>query len=219
MKTPCILTSGFLLGFATLMPAAGQEPVEHRIRAADISYQMQQTPQFAVTGPKAKSLTRPREWLEIEVELQLETVDPTGYIDEMDIEYFVAVTDGNTRRTVLLTDTLGYLEVNAGERRVYASAYISPASLAKITGKNRPDRNDITAVAAVISAPGLREPAVVTTGGPDGWWKAEKLARVRGMVLPKSQTPFALLWSDRYPRDADYKVITPERKLPEPAAE
>jgi hypothetical protein len=198
------------LGLTLLAPERANAQIEHRIRSAGISYETQQTPRYTPTGPRDKRPIRPQEWLELEVALQLETVAPTGYMDRMDIEYFVAITDGTTGRTVLLTDRLTYLEIDASERRVYASAYVSPASMARITGKSGARRSDVTAVAAVISAPGLREPVEVSTGGPRDWWKAPGLQRVSGLILPKSRTPFAPLWWDRYPRDAeDLPTVSP----------
>jgi len=198
------------LGLSLLLSERTNAQIEHRIRSAGISYTMQQTPRFNASGPRDKPAARSQEWLEIEVSLQLETVHPTGYVDRMDIEYFVAVTDGITGRTVLLSDRLTYLEVDASERRVFASAYVSPASLARISGKSRPRRSDVTAVAAVISAPGLREPVEVATGGPRDWWKAPGLQRVNGLILPRSRSPFAPLWWDRYPREAeDLPTVTP----------
>ncbi|MEX1049303.1 MAG: Amuc_1102 family pilus-like protein [Akkermansiaceae bacterium] len=198
------------LGLSFLVPERASAQVEHRIRSAGISFQMQQTPRFAAIGPRDKPASYPHEWLEVEVAIQLETVHPTGFVDRMDIEYFVAVTDGTTGRTTLLSDRLTYLEVDASERRTFASAYVSPASLAKITGKSRPRRSDITAVAAVISAPGLRESVEVASGGPRDWWKAPGLKRVSGLILPKSRSPFAPFWWDRYPRDAeDLPTVSP----------
>jgi hypothetical protein len=182
--------------------------VEHKIRNAAIGYGMQQTPRFTVAGPRDKPVGTLRDWLEIEVAMQLDTVSPSGYLEQLDIEFFVAVGDASTRQTVVLNDRLTYLEIDATQRRVHAVAYVSPASLARITGKNNPRQSDISAVAAVITAPGLQTPVEVASAGPRNWWKSEELNRIRGLVLPRSKTPFAHLWWDRYPRDADGEVVS-----------
>lgn len=182
--------------------------VEHKVRNAAIVYGMQQTPRFTAVGPRDKPVGRLRDWLEIEVAMQLDTVNPSGFVEQLDIEYFVAITDGTTRQTVILNDRLTYLEIDASQRRVFAVAYVSPASLARITGRNNPRQSDITAVAAVITAPGLQAPVEVVSSGPRDWWKSEELIRIRGLVLPRSKTPFAHLWWDRYPRDADGEVVS-----------
>jgi len=183
----------------TIQEASAQ--VQHQIKSAKISYEMQQSPRYAAAGPKDKNWN-PLDWLEIEIELDAETVNPSGYIDQLDVEYFVAVTDGQINRTVLLTDRISYLEVRASDRRAFLSAYVSPASLSKVTGKPKPGKSDISSVAAVITGPGLRTPVEASSGGPKEWWKNPNLQRRDGLVLAKSKTPFAFLWTDRYPRDA-----------------
>lgn len=204
MKTrnslPVLLAAGMAALFAVPEQATAQE-VQHRIRNASIEYSMQQTPQFSVSGPRDKRSGRPMQWLEIEVELQLETLHPSEFVERLEAEFFVAVTDGETNRPVLLTERLIFEDVNAGERRTHLVAYVSPATLARITGKNRPGANDITEAAVIVTGPGLQEPAEASTGGRGRWWELDTLERRTGLVLGKSQTPFAHLWTDRYPRD------------------
>lgn len=196
------------LTLTLLIPESLNAQVEHKVRDARIAYGMQQTPRFqVVSGPRDKPVGTLRDWMEIEVAMQLDTVNPSGYVEQLDIEYFVAITDAISRQTVILNDRLTYLEIDASQRRVYGVAYVSPASLARITGKNNPRQSDIMSVAAVITAPGLQAPVEVASSGPRDWWKSEGPNRIRGLVLPRSKTPFAHLWWDRYPRDADGEVV------------
>lgn len=220
MRTLASSLAMIICSAALWLPGRADAQAEHRIRAIGIGHTMQQIPEFSVSGPRTTTFV-PQQWLQIEVELDIQTTSPTGYVDRLEVEYFVAVTDATTKRTVLLTDRLVYLEANANERRVFVSAYVSPASLARVTGSRRPRVSDISAVAAVVTGSGVREPAEASTGGPRDWWKAEGLARQQGLVLPRSRTPFAPLWWDRYPRDAEGDEVgaPPGPAFPPAAAE
>ena len=67
---------------AVAVPTQAQT-VEHQIRREPkLAYTMQQTPTFNVSGPKDKRVT-PLEWLEVEVEIDVETVRKSGFLDEL----------------------------------------------------------------------------------------------------------------------------------------
>jgi hypothetical protein len=197
----------FLSGFAVAavcLVAPAQAQIQHQIRSAKVTFEMQQTPEFNVNGPKAKRIN-PLEWLEIEVELDLETVHPSGYIDQLDAEFFIGVRDTNAGgKPTLLTGKITFTEIRAIEKKAWLSAYVSPASLAKTTGKNKPSKADLEAVAVRITGPGLRAPASESVGislKRDGaqWFDSASLKRLDGLILAKTKTPFAPLWTDRYP--------------------
>jgi len=185
--------------FLTLGTVSSQAQIEHQVKRAKINVTMQQTPVFNVSGPKDKRYT-PRDWLEIEVEIDCETVRKSGYIGQLDCAFSVGLKDVETNKTVILQDTISFLEINTNDRRAWLVAYISPPTLAKITGKKKPSLNDLYAVAVTISGPGLRKPVTESTGGPKEWWKSEKVKRSNGLILPREKTAFAPLWWDHYPR-------------------
>ncbi len=191
-----------LATFCLASPAQAQ--IQHQIKSAKVSFEMQQTPEYGVSGPKSKRIN-PLEWLEVEVELDLETVNPSGYIDQLDAEFFIGVRDTNAGgKPTLLTGKITFTEIRAIEKKAWLSAYVSPASLAKTTGKNKPSKADLEAVAVRITGPGLRAPITESVGIPlkrDGtqWFDSPALKRQEGLILAKTKTPFAPLWSDRYP--------------------
>lgn len=190
--------------------AAGsvQAQIQHKIDRAKVAFEMQQTPQYAAAGPKSKRVD-PLDWLEIEVELDLETINKSGYIDQLDAEIYVGVKDSNDGgKPLLLTGKITFTEVRAIEKKAWLSAYVSPAALAKTTGKSKPSKADIEAVAVKISGPGLRAPITESVGQPvrrEGaqWFDSAALKKQEGLVLAKSKTPFAPLWADRYPLTKD----------------
>ena len=186
---------------------AGQAQIQHQITRAKVNFEMQQTPEYSVSGPKAKR-TSPLEWLEIEVELDLETKDKSGYIDQLDAEFYVGVKDSNDGgKPLLLSGKIVFTEVRALEKKAWLSAYISPAALAKTTGKSKPSKADLEAVAVTISGPGLRAPITesigVTYKKEAPWFNSAALKKQEGLILAKSKTPFAPLWTDRYPLTKD----------------
>lgn len=206
MKTShfhCLLASVAVAVAALVVVPSGHAQVMHQITRAKPSFEMQQTPDFSVSGPKSKRIS-PLEWLEVEVELDLETVDKSGYIGQLDAEFYIGVKDSNNGgKPVLLSGKMTFIEVRAKEKKAWISAYVSPAALAKTTGKDRPSKSDIEAFAVVITGPGLRAPITESIGGRDKWWDSTSLIRTDGLIMPKSKTPFAWLWSDRYPLTKD----------------
>lgn len=197
MKRSAILAIPCLFTLLWSLPAAAQ--IEHKVDRVKIKPAMQQTPVFNVSGPRDKR-SKPREWLEIEVELQAETVKKSGYIDQLDVTFYVALKDVETQKTVVLEDTINFLEIDASERKAYVSAYISPATLRQMTGQRKPSLNDLYAVAVTVRGQGLRSEVTESTDGPDGWWTSSALQRRNNMVLPREKTAFAPLWWDFYPR-------------------
>ena len=197
-----------LLAFVCFASFAGAQENMHLVSKAKVIFEMQQTPEFSVAGPRAKKVT-PLEWLEIEVELDVKTRAKSGYIDQLDAEFFVGVRDANdSGKPVLLSGKFAFVEVRAAEEKAWLSAYVSPAALAKATGKNKPGKSDIVAVAVSVSGAGLVKPLAESFGVPlkrEGpqWWEAASLRREEGLVLPKSKTPFSVLWTDRYPLNKD----------------
>lgn len=188
---------------AVAVPTQAQT-VEHQIRREPkLAYTMQQTPTFNVSGPKDKRVT-PLEWLEVEVELDLETVRKSGFLDELTGTFYIALKDVETNKTIVLEDKITFIDVNARDKKAWLVAYVSPATLAKTLNKEKPSVNDIFAVAVSVSGPGIKEEATGTSpGSPKDWWKSTALTRKNGFILPKSKTVFAPLWGDRHPLTKD----------------
>jgi hypothetical protein len=181
----------------------GWAQIEHQIRGnPKIAFSMQQTPQFNVSGPKDKRVS-PQEWLEIEVELDLETVNKSGFLEQLDTTFYIALKDAVANKAIILEDKITFLEVNARDRKTWLVAYVSPATLARVLQKTKPSVSDVEFAAVSISGPGLRQTVENSTGGPKEWWKSGTAERRNNLILPKSKTAFAPLWWDRHPRTQD----------------
>ena len=187
------------------MLAGGAEEVAHRVKIAKIETQIQQTPRFEAAGVKDKQF-EPRYWLELEAELEVETTDPSGFIPELQTSWFAIIKDDRTGKPVQLTGKVAFRDVRTKDKKAYVIAYISPDTLEKITGKSRPGEGDVEAVALVVSGSGIvsdgRHAAGLqkaTAEEDSKWWSSGRYQTMEGLIVAKGKTPFAPLWSDRYP--------------------
>ena len=193
---------GFL-AVAALVPGAlmAQQVVQVKpgegIALKTPAVETQKTPNFQAGDVKSKSVKSPRDWLEVEVEFEPKDVEPRdGVIPELLFKYYVAIrTDEGTK---VLTGDVTHVNVVAGES-VFSSAYVSPTTLGKITGDYRRFQTSaVQGVGVEVFYKGVSVGGTSTAGGR--FW--ETLAPEPG-VIGKNESPFALLWIDRY---ADVKA-------------
>lgn len=200
---------------ATSMLAWGADQPVHRVEIKNLWTEIQQTPRLQVDGVKDKPML-PRYWLEIEAEIEADTTDLSKFIPEIKTHWYAIVLDkfavdenGNTQvKPKLLKGEVLFRNVRANGGPVYLVAYIGPDDLEKMTGKNRPGEGDIEAAALVISGPGILADAKHAPGLQKAtalekhkWWSSGKYPAMDGLIVAKSKTPFAPLWTDRYPTE------------------
>lgn len=140
----------------------------------------------------------PKDWLEAEVKLNIEArPEPKdGYLDRLQIRWYVAVKNPAGRGFFLLEKDVTYVNVPLDED-VYASVYISPAAFHRLTGSDRASKGAIEAIGGEVSVNGKTE--TFSVGQKAGWWTSGSLSRTdKFPLLTKSETPFAPLWWDRY---------------------
>ncbi|QTN32773.1 hypothetical protein HZ994_10660 [Akkermansiaceae bacterium] len=204
MKTPAMI-------FLALAIAAGAHAQEHAHRAKilDLEGQTQLTPRFSVSGPRAKDQDS-RYWIEIEAEIEVETKDPSGFIPELETRWFAVIKDKHSGKPVRLTGKATFRNIRTKGNKVHLSAYIDPDTLERLTGEDKPKESDIEGYALVISGPGIvtddRHAAglVMATAEKEAkWWEVWEGKSMEDMILPKSKTPFAPLWSDYYPAEKE----------------
>lgn len=202
MKSPLLLIPVL---FLLSNPVSAQ--VAHRVEIKKIVTEVQQTPQFQVIGPKEKRIT-PRYWLEIEAELEVETTDPSKFIPELTVSWFAVVqtNDDGKEVSALLSGNCVFQNIRTADKKAIVNAYIEPDTLERLTGETKPSSGDFDSIALTISGPGI-----ITTGRHEQglfkatkkesakWWANWKGKSVPGTIMAKSKTPFAWLWTDRYP--------------------
>jgi hypothetical protein len=204
MKTSLIIVAFFAMCFNSANAQAA-----HRVKILKIEGEAQQTPEFQISGIKDKP-TKPRFWIEIEAEVEVETTDPSGFIPELEARWFAVIIDKQAKKPVAvrLQGSTTFKNIRTSDKKIFLSAYIEPDTLERLTGSTRPSENDIEGFALVLSGSG------VVTEGRYGegltkataeeaakWWEIWKNQTLEGLIVPKSQTPFAPLWTDRYPTE------------------
>ena len=173
---------------------------QQNVRIGDVdikklTVEIQQTPEFQAGNVKGKNVPRPRDWLEVEVEFDVETAPRDSAAPAIMFRYYVAIQDAEGKARTLRGDVT-HVNVPGGEK-MYSAVYVSPATLATVTGKiSGFSESDILGIGVAIYVDGIAK-----TGDAlklkNGWWTADNVQTEPG-VLSRKDTPFALLWIDRY---------------------
>ncbi|QQL44518.1 Amuc_1102 family pilus-like protein [Sulfuriroseicoccus oceanibius] len=192
-----------VVGMAAL-PTYVSAQVQHKVEVKKVEVEMQQTPRYAAAGPRDKRWDQ-LEWLEIEVELDVDSRAETKVIPELTATFYVALPNEADRaaRYVMLSDSITFTNIRAGSKKAYLVAYVDPDTLARFVGKDKPSKGDVQSVGVTVTAPNIsmskpKDLFASTKGGE--WWKKWSDPRESGLIRAKGNTPFALLWYDRYPQ-------------------
>ncbi len=160
-------------------------------------------------GAKSKSF-KPKDWLEVETKLkiQLSPAPKSQTLDRLTVKWFVAVKNPDKNGTfLLLTKDIEYVNVALNED-VYASVYLSPASIKRLTGSDKAGKNAVEFVGFEVLVNGEKL-AADTNKSQVGWWNvaSDKISRSDTVpLLTKKETPFSVMWWDRYAE------VAPERR-------
>ncbi len=179
MKT-LTLSACAILGFA--IHASAQVPIgPGAIKLGKVQPAVVKTPDYSLKiGPEKRS--KVGEWLEIEVEFETKAEE----IDEITLQYTIMF------ENKLLDGQVTHVNIPKG-REHYSVMYVSPRALEKLTGGKALTAGSIQNVWVVASKQGqvLDQAAVKNVAIPN-------LPHIAGLVLNKSETPFAPLYFDRY---------------------
>ena len=141
------------------------------------------TPEFTVTGPPPKRSMQ-QKWLEIEVEFAVEGVE---LIDELTFKFDVKI-NGK-----LYPGEITHVNIPKGKDR-YTVMYLSPRNLERITDGKQLNASMIEDIWVTISKQGQ----ALAISSMKHAKVVPNLPQIPGMLTPKSETPFSVLWSDRY---------------------
>lgn len=200
-----------IMAAAVALPVLAQE-VQHKVEIKKIETRIQQTPRYEVDGIEDKPFD-PRYWLEIEAELEIDTTDPTGFVPELETRWFAivrqtTVAKGEKPKNVMLTGEVTFRDLRAKDGEAHLIAFIGPDTLEKLTGEVRPREGDIEAVAVTVSGPGVLSDGSRAKGLEKAtakedarWWAAGLYETLNDLIVAKSKTPFAPLWTDRHPAE------------------
>jgi hypothetical protein len=160
---------------------AQQQPVQLKmgdVKVQQPAFDAQKTPNFQAGDVKTKDVPNPKDWLEIEVEFEVDG-PRNAVVKELLFRYYVAFSD--------------HINVVCGEK-TFSAAYVAPSMLGEITGDfRRFQPGAVKGVGLEVIYNGVVVGGATTGGGK--FWEATGTSPG---VLGKAKTPFALLWIDRY---------------------
>jgi hypothetical protein len=163
------------------MAQAPQVVTARDVKIEKISPSVTTSPEFTVkntTDKRAEYL----KWLEVEVEFSIDRVE---IVDELTFEYLVEINQK------LCPGEITHINIPKGKR--YSVMYVSPRNIDRLT-QNRPLTNAMIGNMWVkIKKQGqmLAEKSL-QAGAP------QNRQQFPGFLVPKSETPFQVLWWDRY---------------------
>jgi hypothetical protein len=160
----------------------------------------QGTPDVAA-GNVTPKRWRPKKWLEVDVEFDIklpaDAGGRNGSYSSLQLNVFLAL-QHNTKdgKREVIKGTLNLSNIPAGET-CHVLAYVSPASLRSVFQKdNFLVTSDIQGWGVEFVADGQRIAGDSSLGKQPWWEKAESFAFLEGMLLAKTESPFALLFGD-----------------------
>lgn len=194
MMKPLLSAVALLALSASFLQAQQQQQIQLKmgdVKVQQPAFDAQKTPNFQAGDVKTKDVPNPKDWLEIEVQFEVDG-PRNAVVKELLFRYYVAFTDqSNAIKT--LTGDVKHINVVCGEK-TFSSAYVAPSMLGEITGDfRRFQAGAVKGVGLEVMYNGVVVGGA-TTGGGKFW---ESTGTVPG-VLGKAKTPFALLWIDRY---------------------
>jgi len=186
--------------------AQGSLMAQFKVHSDKIEIEELRSPDFGGTvGESNKSFT-PKEWLEIAMKIKLEVPaskkDKTQFADKVKVEWNVAFkSPEGGKRLLNLEKEVEYVNVPINED-VYVSVYLSPSAIKRLTGSERPNKNDIEEVGGEVTINGSSahdNTGFFSMNTKGKWWTKGTVSDSDEVKLRnKDETPFKFLWYDIY---------------------
>src|SRR5207253_9752729 len=143
------------------------------------------SPQFTYTGEEQFQANQSARWLEVEVEF---TATPE-FTEELTLKYYILL-NGQ-----VLSGEVTHSNIVAG-RENRAVMYVSPQSLAHLIGNRALSPASVQNITVqIVQKATVKDEFSLVRAAPQ-WYTT--LPALPGMLLKKSETPFAPLYWDRY---------------------
>lgn len=163
--------------------------------------QFDSLPSPVVDTGKSKSF-KPKDWLEFEVGIKLPAFNAeqkdSGFVDQVLVKWSVALKNPDGKGFILLRKDITHINVPIDEE-VYTAVFLSPNTLKRVTGSDNAGKSSVDRVAIEVLINGRTVAADSSKGKPD-WVNSGSLSDQsrRFPLLNKYETPFKMLWWDRY---------------------
>lgn len=161
----------------------------------DITASLVRTPDIEYKG-ETRRTPPPKQWFEVEVTFATEV----DFTEEITVKYYMyfedAVSQSGGNQGRLLVGEVTHVDIVKGKDK-RSVVYVSPNTLERIMGGKSFSVNKVKPIGVQILRQGQVVAEKSTSGAPAGaWWT--QVPNEAGMVLNKSETPFASLFWDRY---------------------
>lgn len=192
----------FVLACAIVAPQLHAQSVAPVVKFKGIKLIEQPTPQISGGGVKEKRW-KAKNWIEVDVTFEIRMPAEAGgnkaSYSGIKTNIYLALqhTNKEGKRTVLQ----GSFETPnvPSHEEVHLLGYVSPVTMKSIMMKDLVIAStDVQGWGVEIYADGNRVDGDSSTGKSDAWWETKKDAFeiIQGTILPKSKTPFSILWGD-----------------------
>lgn len=179
----------------------GQSPEEVRAKIKGVTTQATQTPEFAVNNTGNVKRWKPKEWLEVDVEFEVDLAPSAGgrdgTLDVIQVNLYVALnakTDEGKRYVAKATQA--FTNVSAKDES-HVLFFMSPASLKSLFKKdNFLVTSDVQGWGVELVVGGKVLAADSSLGNQPWWEQTDSFAMMDGVLVTKNKTPFAPLWGD-----------------------
>ena len=144
---------------------------------------------------------KPKDWLEVEAGMKISGTPEqkkVGYINTVTVKWYVGLKNPDGKGAIKLVKTINHINVPVDEE-VFTSVYISPATIKRLTGKDKANKGAVEAVGIEVLVDGVKV-GQASEKAKELWWNAPALSdqSEKFPLLNKTETPFAMLWYDRY---------------------
>jgi hypothetical protein len=185
------LFASFLFALcSTAIVATAQVPVQvgpGNIKIKGVAKAMQNTPEYRTDVPDKRY--QKQKWLEIEVNFEVDKLVPkTETIDELTFKY-TALINGK-----LYIGEVTHVNIPEGNDH-YSVMYMSPRSLDRAALGKGFNESMIDNVWVTVERQGQK---LAVDSLKKGAAQPPNLQQVPGLLLQKADTPFQVLWWDRY---------------------
>lgn len=181
-------------------PAFSQAtPATVKVDIKDVKIESIETPQIQASNLPAKAW-RPKKWMQIDVHFnakKAKTVDTNPYIDTLEFKYYIRLNavDPVSKKNIVLTSTIYYVNISSKELQSHALAFVPPAAINRLLGKADFTTSDVAGIGIEVSYGGQIVGGHAQPAGK--WWEdLSKFSVLDGNLLPKNKTPYAPFWGD-----------------------
>ena len=172
-----------LLFSSTLLAIAAPSFARDEYQITKVVPSVIKTPEITFTGDQRRT-PHSQQWIEFEVEF----ISNVPLTDELTFKYYVLIAGK------CLTGEVAHVNIAKG-RELRSVMYISPQSVYRLLEGKAITGADIQDLGVQILNKGQLV-AEKSYKGKGAWW--QQMQQMPGMVVNKSETPFAPLYYDRY---------------------